>query len=115
VVVDGTGRSEITPFWYFCGGAAFLYGLFDVVESTPFEILFIAVAAGFVYAAVALRSRTLLAVATLAILAYTAWFTGERFVDSVGWPLALMAFGLFMIGLSALAVRIDREYVRQRR
>lgn len=110
--VDGTGRSEITPFWYFCGAAAFLYGLFDAVESTAFEILFIAVAAGFVYVSVALHSRTLLAVATLAILAYTAWFTGERFVDSVGWPLALMAFGLFMIGLSALAVRIDREYVR---
>ena len=48
----------------------------------------------------------------LAILAYTGWFTTEHFADSIGWPLALMAFGIFMIGLSALAVRIDRKYVR---
>jgi hypothetical protein len=59
-----------------------------------------------------LHSRTLLFVATMAILAYTGWFTGEHFADSVGWPVALIAFGMFMIGLSALAFRIDRDYVR---
>ena len=62
----------------------------------------------------ALHSRTLLFVATAAILAYTGWFTSEHFADSIGWPLALIMFGLVMIGLSALAVRIDRDYVRPR-
>lgn len=114
VGIDRTGRREVTPFWYFCGATAFLYGFFDTVERTPAEILFLAAAAGFVYASVVLHSRTLLAVATLAILAYTAWFTGEHFVDSVGWPLALVAFGLVLIGMSALAFRLDREYVRPR-
>jgi len=60
------------------------------------------------------HSRTLLFVATAAILAYTGWFTGQHFADSVGWPIALIAFGLFMIALSALAVKIDREYVRRK-
>ena len=114
VGIDRMGRGEITPFWYFCGATAFLYGWFDLVERTPAEILFVAVAAGFVYASVILHSRTLLAVATLAILAYTAWFTGEHFVDSIGWPLALVAFGLVLIGMSALAFRLDRQYVRPR-
>ena len=114
VGIDRAGRRAVTPFWYFCGSAAFLYGLFDMVERTPAELLFLAVAAGFVYASVVLHSRTLLAVATLAILAYTAWFTGEHFVDSIGWPLALVAFGLVLIGMSALAFRLDREYVRPR-
>lgn len=108
------GRGDITPFWYFVGAAAFLAGFFDAVERTPFEIAFLAVAAGFVYASVVLHSRTLLAVATLAILAYTGWFTSEHFVDSIGWPLALMAFGLVLIALSVLALRIDRAYVRPR-
>jgi hypothetical protein len=107
------GFGAITPFWYFCGAAAFLGGLFDAVEGSLFEILFLAAAAGFVYASVVVHSRTLLSVATLAILAYTGWFTGQHFVDSVGWPLALMGFGLAMIGLSALAFRIDRNYVRR--
>jgi hypothetical protein len=112
VGADRSGRSGITPFWYFAGATAFLYGFFDMVERTPLEVTFLAVSAGFVYGSVLLHSRTLLAVATLAILAYTAYFTGEHFVDSVGWPLALVAFGLVLIGLSALAIRIDRQYVR---
>ena len=112
VGVDRAGRSEITPLWYFCGAAMCLYGLFDALKHTPLEFAFLAAAAGFVYASVVLHSRTLLAVATLAILSYTGWFTGQHFVDSIGWPLALMAFGFVMIGLSALAFRIDRDYVR---
>lgn len=112
VAVDRTRHHDITAPWHLIGALAFLWGVFDVVESTSFELTFLAVAAGFVSLSVAVHSRTLLFVATLALLAYTGWFTSEHFVDSVGWPLALVAFGLFMIGLSALAFRIDRDYVR---
>jgi hypothetical protein len=112
--VDRTPHSVLTPAWYLFGGAAFLYGLFDGLEHTPLEILFLVAACGFVYVSVLVHSRTLLVVATAAILAYTGWFTGERFANSIGWPLALVVFGLIMIGLSSLAFRIDRDYVRQR-
>ena len=104
--VDRTGHRDITPLWYFFGSAAFLAGLFDLTKRTPLEISFLAAAAGFVYLSVVVHSRTLLVVATLAILAYTGWFTGEHFADSIGWPLALIAFGIFMIGLSALALAL---------
>jgi len=110
--VDRTRHSVITPSWYFFGAIGFLYGLFDLVERTAFEILFIVIASGFVYLSAAVQSRTLLLVATAAILGYTGWFTGEHFADSLGWPLALMLFGLLMIGLSAVAFRIDRQYIR---
>jgi len=110
--IDRTPHTSITPPLYLFGGIAFLYGLFDMVESTPFEILFILAASGFVYLSAAIQSRTLLLVATGGLLAYTGWFTGEHFADSVGWPLALMLFGLLMIGMSALAFRIDRQYIR---
>ena len=112
--IDRTPHSLITPPIHLVGGIAFLYGLFDIVEGTPFEILFILTASGFVYLSAAIQSRTLLLVATGAILAYTGWFTGEHFADSVGWPLALVLFGLLMIGMSALAFRIDRQYIRNR-
>ena len=112
VGIDRTRHRDITPVIYFFGAIAFLYGLFDIVESTVIEIAFLAVAAAFVYLAALLKSRTLLFVSTIAILAYTGYYTGEHFADSVGWPLALIAFGIFMIGLSALAFRIDRNYVR---
>ncbi len=112
--VDRTPHAVISPPWFLCGGIAFLYGLFDLVADTPFEILFILTASGFVYLSAAIQSRTLLLVATGAILGYTGWFTGEHFADSVGWPLALVMFGLLMIGMSALAFRIDRQYIRNR-
>jgi hypothetical protein len=108
------GHRDITPLIYFVGAVMFLYGFFDAVEDSPIEVLFLAVASGVVYLSVLLHSRTLLTVATLAILAYTGYFTSEHFADSIGWPISLVAFGLFMIGLSALALRIDRDYVRQR-
>ena len=41
--VDRTPHSVITPSWYFFGAIGFLYGLFDLVERTPFEIVFIVV------------------------------------------------------------------------
>jgi len=112
VGVDRTPHRVVTPVWYLFGAIGALYGIFDVVEGSPFELVFLLVAAGFVYLSVVLHSRTLLLVATAGILAYTAWFTGEYFADSVGWPIALIVFGLLLIGLSALALRIDRDYVR---
>ncbi len=111
--IDRTRHRDITPPWYFLGAASFLVRLLRPVEHTPFEIAFLAAAAAFVYPSVAVHSRTLLFVATLGILAYTGWFTREYFADSIGWPLALIVFGLLMIGLSALAFRIDRDYVRK--
>lgn len=110
--LDRTRHRDTSGFWYFLGSAACLEGFFDLVDHTPFEITFVAVAAGFVYLSVVLRSRALLIVATLGILAYTGWFTRQHFADSVGWPIALIMFGVVMIGLSALAFRIDRDYVR---
>lgn len=110
--IDRTLHRDISPPWYLVGSVAFLAALFETVDRTPFEVLFVAAAVGGVYLSAVLRSRMLLFVATMAILGYTAWFTSERFADSVGWPIALIIFGMFMIGLSAFAFRIDREYVR---
>lgn len=112
--IDRTRHGQITSVYYFAGAAAFLGGLFELVQNTVLEIVFLAVASAFMYLSVVLHSRALLAVSTLAILAYTGWFTGQHFADSVGWPLALVAFGIALIALSALAYRIDRQYMRPR-
>lgn len=113
VGVDRMGHTDITPAFYLVGATSFLYGWFDSVERTPLEVSFIAGAAAFVYLSAVLHSRMLLFVATLAILSYTGWYTSQHFADSIGWPIALVAFGLFMLGSSALAFRFDRDYVRR--
>lgn len=111
--VDRTRHRPVTPAWYLVGATAALAGLFEILERTPIEVVFLLAAAGVVCLSVAVRSRTLLFVATLAILAYTGWFTSEHFADSVGWPIALVVFGLLLIGLSAMAFRIDRTYLQR--
>jgi hypothetical protein len=69
VGADRSAHRAITPAWYFFGAALFLFGFYDFVENSPVEILFLGVAAGFVYLSITLHSRMLLFVATLAILA----------------------------------------------
>ena len=113
IAVDKTRHTTITPFWYLTGSAGFLYGVFDMLEDTPMEILFLAIACGIVYLSVYVRSRTLLVCGTVSILAYIGYFTGQHFLESWGWPLALILLGFVLIVLSAAAVRINQKFMRE--
>jgi len=106
-------HDAITPPLFFFGCWAFLFGLFDLVQGSFLELVFLAGAIGTSYLGVWARSRALNFASTIAILAYTAYFTGEYFADSIGWPIALIVIGLLMIGISAVAWRIDQRYIRQ--
>jgi hypothetical protein len=88
-----------------------LYGVFSLIERSPIEIAFLGVAAAVVYLSTVVRSRTLLFVGTLAILSYVGYFSAKHFVQSIGWPIALVMFGLLLIGLSATAFKINRKYI----
>ena len=112
VGIRTTRHAAVTPFWLFVATALTLWGTFDAVEGTPIELVFVGAACGMVYLSTYVRSRTVLIVATLALLGYIGYFTAEHFVDTVGWPLALIAFGFAMIGLSMAAVTISRRYIR---
>lgn len=113
VGLDKGPHAAITPFWYFVGSYSALAGLFGVLENTMIEVLFLAAASGLVYLSTVVRSRTLLFVATIAMLAYIGYFSAEHFVQSIGWPLALILFGIVLIGLSSLAFRINKRYIGQ--
>ena len=74
-------------------------------------VVALAVACGGVFLSTWVRSRTLLFVSTVAILAYISYFTNEHFQDSLGWPLVLILLGLVFIALSTIAMRISRRYI----
>jgi hypothetical protein len=111
VGLDQTRHKGITPFWYLVGSMSLLYGVFSLIERSPIEIAFLGVAAAMVYLSTVVRSRTLLFVGTLAILSYVGYFSARHFVQSIGWPIALVLFGLLLIGLSASAFRINKKYI----
>jgi uncharacterized membrane protein len=111
VGLERTPHRGMSPFWYLVGSVAFFSGLFELVEATPVELVFLACACGGVFLSTWVRSRTLLFVSTVAILAYIGYFTAEHFKDSLGWPLVLILLGLAFIALSAIAMRINRRYI----
>ena len=109
--VDQTPHASITPFWYFFSSAAMLSGLFALVQDSPLEVFFLGAACGIVFWSTWAKSRSLLFVGTVAILSYVGYYTAEHFTEVVGWPIALILFGLLLIALSAVAFRINRKYI----
>ncbi len=110
--IDKTEHRVITPVWYLLGSTGFLCGAFELLENSAIEIIYLGITTGIVYLSTIVRSRILLFVGTVATLAYIGYFTSQHFVDSFGWPLALVALGMVMIALSAFAIRINKHYIR---
>ncbi len=111
VGLERTSYSGINPFWYLTGSAVFYHGLFDLVEHSVVELVFLAFAVAGVFLSTWVRSRTLLFTSNVAILAYIGYFSYQHFQDSLGWPLVLIMMGLIFIALSVLAMRINRRYI----
>jgi hypothetical protein len=107
-VIDKTPHQAITPFWYFAGSVFFLYGAFDVLEGSVFELLYFGIAAAFMYLGTVVRSRTLLFSSVIALMG----FTGYYFRDSLANALGLIILGFLLIGLSALAMSLNRKYIQ---
>ena len=93
---------------YLVGSAMLYAGLFDLVEDTPIELLFLAVTAGILYACVVLQSRAMLLTTVLAMLSFIGYFSAKHFVDSLGWPVTLVITGVIFLGVGLIAVRVKR-------
>jgi hypothetical protein len=109
--IDRTTYRSITPFWYFAGSAMFLWAGFELLEHTPFHVLYLGLTAFTIYISTVTKSRTLLFVSTVAMISYLGYFTYENFVDSAGWPLVLIVMGLVLTGLSSVAIKINKKYI----
>lgn len=106
--IDRTPHRVITPFWYFAGSVFFLYGAFDVLEGSAFEIFYFGIAASIMYLGTVVRSRTLLFSSVLALMGFTGYYFRESLANAFG----LIILGFLLIGLSALAMSLNRKYIR---
>ncbi len=111
--IDSSPHAAITPFWYFVGATAMLGGLFSLLKDSSVEILMLAASCAVVVLSIWVKSRLLLLVGAVAILSYVIYYTAEHFADVIGWPIALILLGLLLIGLSAVAFRINRKYIAE--
>jgi hypothetical protein len=102
----------IAPFWYFVGGFILMWAVFESVEHTPFELLYLGLSAVLIFLSTYVRSRALLVLGTLSMLLYIGYYTAEHFANTLGWPIALVVIGVALIGLSSLAVRLNNKYIK---
>jgi len=94
---------------YFTGSILGYGGLFDLVQNTPVELLYLAVTTSVLYACVVLRSRTLLLTTVIAMLAFIGYFSEKHFANSLGWPLTLVLMGVAFLGVGAIAIKVKQR------
>ena len=102
----------IASFWYFLGAVLLMWSVFETVENTPFELLYLGLSALLIFVSTTVRSRALLTVGTLSMLVYIGYYTAEHFANTLGWPIALVVIGVALIGLSTLAVKLNNKYIK---
>ncbi|HEU5114499.1 MAG TPA: DUF2157 domain-containing protein [Candidatus Paceibacterota bacterium] len=85
------------------GAGIDLGGVFDLFYVLP-------VFAGF-YGSVYLKSRGMLILSALFLVAYIIKLTSKYFVDSVGWPVALIVIGFLVIAVGYLTFYLNRKYI----
>lgn len=94
---------------YFIGSIMAYAGLFDLVQNTSVELIYLAVTASFLYACVLLQSRALLLTTVIAMLAFIGYFSEKHFANSLGWPVTLVLMGIAFLGIGAIAIKIKQR------
>jgi len=88
-------------------GAAFL----QVFDSGLWQLFYFIIVLGGVALSVYLKSRSILIISTLFLVAHISYITGEYFADSLGWPISLVFLGFVFIGLGYASVSINKKYI----
>lgn len=105
-------NSKLTPLLYAFGSAACMGAAFSrVFDSIPWQMFYFFVVAGGMCLAIYIRSRSILVLSTLFLIAHISYITSKYFADSVGWPICLVVLGFVFIGLGYASVNISKKYI----
>lgn len=97
---------------YFFGITGFLGAAFSqIFDSVSWQMLYGILVTGCLALSVYMRSRSILVMSTLFLIAYISYITGEYFADSIGWPISLVMLGFVFIGLGYASVTINKKYI----
>jgi hypothetical protein len=97
---------------HFFGSLGFLGAAFSQVSgSIPWQLVYFPLVIGGLYAAVYIKSRAILAVSTIFLIAHITYITSEYFADSIGWPISLVLLGFIFIGLGYASITLNKKYI----
>lgn len=100
---------RLVALGYFIGSIMAYAGLFDLVQNTSVELIYLAVTASVLYACVVLQSRALLLTTVIAMLAFIGYFSEKHFSNSLGWPVTLVVMGVVFLGIGAIAINVKQR------
>ena len=101
--------TRLSGLGYFVGSVMAYSGLFDLVQNTSIELLYLAVTASILYGCVVLQSRALLLTTIIAMLAFIGYYSSEHFANSLGWPITLILMGVAFLGVGTLAIKVKQR------
>jgi hypothetical protein len=105
-------NKKLSGVLYFFGGTGFLGAAFSqVFDSVPWQMFYFIIVIGGLALSVYMRSRSILVMSTLFLIAHVSYITSEYFADSLGWPISLVILGFVFIGLGYISVNINKKYI----
>lgn len=105
-------NKELIGVLYFFGITGVLGAAFSqVFDSLPWQLAYFLIVFGGLILSVHLRSRGVLVVSTLFLIAHVSYITSEYFADSLGWPISLVILGFLFIGLGYASIAINKKYI----
>ncbi|QQR54398.1 hypothetical protein IPG41_04300 [Candidatus Peregrinibacteria bacterium] len=109
----GGWNKKLLGALYFFGSGGFLGAAFSqVFDSTPWQLFYFFIVLGGLFLSVYMKSRSILVMSTLFLIAHVSYITGEYFADSLGWPISLVLLGFTFIGLGYASVTINKKYIK---
>lgn len=108
---DGWNKKLIGVLYFF-GITGFLGAAFSqVFDSVPWQMLYFILVIGGLALSVYMRSRSILVMSTLFLIAHVSYITSEYFANSLGWPISLVILGFVFIGLGYVSISINKKYI----
>jgi len=108
------GRNKVlVRVLYFLGTAGFFGAAFTrVFDSLGWQLLYFILVFVGIFLSIYVKSRIILMVSILYLLAHITYITNEYFADSFGWPISLVILGFIFIGLGYVSVSINQKYIK---
>lgn len=95
---------------YLLGSIMAYSGLFDLLQNTPIELLYLIITAIGLYLCVVVQSRALLLTTVIAMLGFIVYFSEKHFANSLGWPATLILLGIVFLAIGALALKLKQRF-----
>jgi len=107
-------NSKLTEILNFFGALGILSSTFSkIYDSLPWQLFFFILVIGGFALSVYVKSRGILVLSTLFLIAYVSYITSKYFADSIGWPISLVILGFIFIALGYVSIKINKKYIQE--